>query len=281
MRASILILFLLLLGLSACAESDSEYQARWARWHGQRIEALKRPEGWLTLAGLWWLEDGEYPMGSAASNRIRFPKGPAHVGTLRVQGNAVEVEVLPGNGFPPGVGPMVEDAPYTWGTLKWFLIRRLGRVALRLKDSANPALLTFQDIPTYPVETRWRLRARFERYPVPLKFELPLGNGFKSMEECPGAVLFEIGGKSYRLDALTEHGRPQLCVIFGDKTNGQTTYGGGRMVYVEPPGPDGSVELDFNQTMVPPCCLTPHTSCNLPPAQNVLDIPIEAGEKLR
>ena len=64
-----------------------------------------------------------------------------------------------------------------------------------------------------------------------------------------------------------------------DRTNGRETFGGGRYLYVKPPGPDGLVVLDFNKAYNPPCAFTPYATCPLPPAQNRLPFRIEAGEK--
>ena len=37
--------------------------------------------------------------------------------------------------------------------------------------------------------------------------------------------------------------------------------------------------LDFNQLYNPPCAFTPFTTCPLPPKENVLRVPVRAGEK--
>jgi uncharacterized protein (DUF1684 family) len=38
------------------------------------------------------------------------------------------------------------------------------------------------------------------------------------------------------------------------------------------------VVLDFNKAYTPPCAFTPYATCPLPPSQNRLAVPIEAGE---
>ena len=53
--------------------------------HGsiRRLERLKGERGWLNLAGLHWLEEGENSFGSDPSNNIVFPeKAEAFCGTL-------------------------------------------------------------------------------------------------------------------------------------------------------------------------------------------------------
>jgi len=90
------------------------------------------------------------------------------------------------------------------------------------------------------------------------------------------------GGKSgktqpLRLDAVLEPGETQLFFIFRDPTAGKTTYGAGRFLYADPPA-QGTIILDFNKAYSPPCAFTPHATCPLPPANNRLPVPIEAGE---
>ena len=62
-----------------------------------------------------------------------------------------------------------------------------------------------------------------------------------------------------------EDGETELFLIFGDRTNGTTTYGAGRFLYAARPGPDGIAVVDFNKAYNPPCAFTPFATCPLPP----------------
>ena len=66
--------------------------------------------------------------------------------------------------------------------------------------------------------------------------------------------------------------------ILGDRTNGDTTYGAGRYLYADLEA-DDRIVVDFNKAYTPPCAFTPFATCPLPPPENRLGIPIEAGEK--
>ena len=96
--------------------------------------------------------------------------------------------------------------------------------------------------------------------------------------ECPGQLVFEIGGATYRLDAAYETDEHKdLFVIFRDATSRDRTYPAGR--YLHAPLPvDGVVDLDFNRAYNPPCAFTAFATCPIPPRQNWLRLPIEAGE---
>jgi uncharacterized protein (DUF1684 family) len=58
-------------------EAENHQQAIEA-WRAARHDRLKQPDGWLTLVGLEWLEDGETRIGSAADNDIQLSGGPAY-----------------------------------------------------------------------------------------------------------------------------------------------------------------------------------------------------------
>jgi hypothetical protein len=68
-------------------------------------------------------------------------------------------------------------------------------------------------------------------------------------------------------------------IIFGDATNGKTTYGAGRYIYIPKPDENGITYIDFNKAYNPPCVFTEFATCPLPPPQNKLPIEVTAGEK--
>jgi hypothetical protein len=92
-----------------------------------------------------------------------------------------------------------------------------------------------------------------------------------------GKLLFNINKQTYSLDVVEEE--TALFVIFGDLTNKKETYGAGRFMYIPAPDSSGRTVIDFNKAFNPPCVFTPYATCPLPPKQNILPIPITAGEK--
>jgi uncharacterized protein (DUF1684 family) len=98
-----------------------------------------------------------------------------------------------------------------------------------------------------------------------------------------GTVSFRIEGKTHDLDVFgpvdtTEHG-DFLWLPFYDTTNSTETYAGGRYLDLELTAGD-SLEVDFNYAYNPLCDYNPKRyNCTLPPAENTLSIPIQAGEK--
>jgi uncharacterized protein (DUF1684 family) len=66
---------------------------------------------------------------------------------------------------------------------------------------------------------------------------------------------------------------------FVDALAGKETYGAGR--YLEPRPLDGGMFLiDFNYAYNPYCAYNENWSCPIPPAENRLNVPIRAGEKI-
>lgn len=291
--ASIIFCILLIIGCESSPpvlKADPAYVSKIQEWHNQRINSLKKKTGWLTLAGLFWLKDGQNTFGSDASNDIVFPaKTPGVIGTITLKDSIATIDVANGipvvqDGKPVHSQMLKSDATsdptiLTLGSLTWYLIKRGEKFGVRLKDSEHPNLQAFTGVEMYPVDPRWRVKARLEPYHPPKSITIPTVLGTTLELPCPGALVFEIEGKTMRLEPVAEPGDDELWLIFADKTNGGETYGAGRFLYVDKPGDDGTTFIDFNKAYNPPCAFTEFATCPLPPAQNRLDVKVTAGEK--
>lgn len=265
---------------------DSDLEAERRQWHEKREARLKSEDGWLSLVGLYWLNEGPNRFGSAKDNELVFPpKAPAHLGTLTLHGKDIAVEVAPGvqmtkDGKPFAGGVSAEHEGKSdvlgWGTLHFYVIRRGDKFGIRLKDSEAEARKAFHGIPLFPVNPKWRINARFEPATQPRTMEVPNVLGTVESLPSPGSAAFSVDGKEYRLDPVAEG--DTLFFIFGDETNRNDTYGAGRFLYAEMPK-NGQVVLDFNRAINPPCAFSLYATCPLPPKQNKLALRIEAGEK--
>ena len=94
-----------------------------------------------------------------------------------------------------------------------------------------------------------------------------------------GVVRFAVDGESAQVTLFTSPDMHELFLPFRDRTSGSETYGAGRYLEVEPPGPDGAVVVDFNLAYNPYCAYNPEWSCPIPPGENWLAVPIRAGER--
>ncbi len=69
-----------------------------------------------------------------------------------------------------------------------------------------------------------------------------------------------------------------LFMPFRDATSGQETYASGRYIELKE-NTSGIYDLDFNRAYNPYCAYNSEFSCPVPPAENILKVPIRAGEK--
>lgn len=70
-----------------------------------------------------------------------------------------------------------------------------------------------------------------------------------------------------------------LFLPFTDATNGNGSYGGGRFIDLFIPEKGDEIVIDFNKAYNPYCAYSPNFSCPIPPAENRLDVAVEAGVK--
>jgi uncharacterized protein (DUF1684 family) len=262
------------------------HRAEVEAWREGRYDALRQDRSWLTLAGLSWLRPGPNKVGSAASNDVVLPAGPASAGTLELaDGVVVASGQFQHEGAPVDRLPLVDDHDgeadptlLDLGELQLIIIRRGDRLGVRTWNLASPARRDFDGIDHWPVDHAWRLEGRFEATPE-RRLLVPdvLGPGYE--EQSPGEVVFEREGAEHRLQALPGGADGSLWLVFGDATNGTETYAGGRFLYTEPPAADGRVVVDFNRAYNPPCVFSPHATCPLPWPANRLALRIEAGER--
>jgi uncharacterized protein (DUF1684 family) len=94
-----------------------------------------------------------------------------------------------------------------------------------------------------------------------------------------GRVHFSVEGQEVALTIFKEKIRGHYFVPFRDATSGTDTYEVGR--YLEPRAmPDGRVSFDLNMAYNPYCAYNSGWSCPIPPFENMLRVPIRAGETL-
>ncbi len=286
--------FTALLVTTGCGgeKTRPEYVAEIDQWHAERIESLRSDTGWLTLVGLHPLTEGVNSLGASADADVILATGaPYWLGALAVTEDEImfsvhpdaEVELLDGHNkgrlSSCTMATDKEGPPtrLTTGSMVFYVIDRDGKLFLRVKDRKSEALKSFQGIERYPVDVHWRLTARLEPGPATLKVPNVLGQ--QAASTSPGILVFEIDGQEYRLTPTGEQGE-SMFLVFGDETNGKTTYAGGRFLVIDPSAADGSVILDFNRTYNPPCVFTPFATCPLPALSNMLPVAIEAGEMM-
>jgi hypothetical protein len=244
------------------------------------------PLNWLSLVGLFWLEEGDNSFGAHETNKIvltalahkrsgvfRLEDGrvslvPEEDRELRVNGRFPDARLLRAD--RDGEPDLIET-----GSLAMRVIRRDERTLLRVWDKEAPSARRFAGLNYYPIKPEHRIVAEFVPYNPPRITQVRTVIGTAHDDEFVGQARFRWDGVECRLEA--QGAGEGLLFSFTDRTNGDTTYPGGR--FVKAPRPEGGqVTLDFNLASNWPCAYTSFATCPIPPAENRLAVRIEAGE---
>lgn len=288
MKRIIISFLALVLFLPSLGFAQNFDQAGFEIWKAKRLKSLLSETGWLNLAGLYWLKDGNNTIGGADGNDCQFPTehSEGKLGNIYLEKGKVYLKDVPANatitvkGVPFSGGLIFEEEKESpvlvHQSLRWFIIKRGEKYAIRLRDLESEFVKNFKGIEYFPFQSNLVLKAKF----VPTKgrkLKIVDVTGRVYEEESPGKVVFNVAGKEYALLATQEG--DQLFIVFGDTSNKHETYGGGRFLYVDMPKNGEEVIMDFNRSYNPPCTFTPYATCPLPIAENKLPIQILAGEK--
>jgi uncharacterized protein (DUF1684 family) len=268
------------------------HQSEIQKWQSDRLASLTKADGWLTLVGLFWLDEGENMFGSDSKSAVPLPQGkaPRLAGSLWLEKGRVRLAAHPGveitaDGKTVTTLDLKDDNNEAGPTILKLssllinVIKRGERIGVRVKDTESQTRREFKGLEYYPTDPKWRIEARFEPYQPPKTIPITNVLSMTDDETSPGALAFEVDGKTYRIDPILEKGETDWFVMIADETTGRETYGAGRYLYVTPPDASGKVVIDFNKAYSPPCAFTNFATCPLPPRQNHLPFRIEAGEK--
>lgn len=266
----------------------ADYLKKLDAWSAQRVADLKADDGWLNLVGLFWLDEGKNTFGSGSQNALVFPAGSIdeYAGYFERTGNTVRLVTnnagIQVDGKHAGntviFGDDVQNIPViSSGSLRWTVIKRADKIGIRVRDLKSPAPVAFNGIERFPPNTAWVIPAKLDTAANSAGVMITNKIGQTTRQTSPGKLVFKINKKQYTFDALDED--DHLLIVFGDLTNGKTTYPSGRFIEVKKPGANGLTTIDFNKAYNPPCAFTDFATCPLPPAQNKLPLAIPAGEK--
>lgn len=249
-------------------------------FHGRRELSVVQPRGSLALTNTQaidseqtiWGVPGRWAPLRAGESGLTVIAGVAD--DIRVDGVLVDGEaVVRGKDDPAPSAIVFSD------TVSGFVIKvEGGSYALRVFDAAAEAIEKFGGIDAFAYDPEWVVTAAWSENPAgtTMGFEHLKDDGQTRHEVIPGSITFSRDGVDYDLAAF-KSGRA-LQLVFADSTSGDTTYSVGRFLFVAP-NSDGTITLDFNRAILPPCAFSYAFNCPMPPKQNRFSVPIEAGEK--
>ena len=282
-RAAVGVLAVLLTSGTMAAQ---DYAAEIEAWRADREARLMADDGWLTVAGLFFLNEGDNSFGSSPLNDIVLRTGPAEAGVFTLRDETITVRAPAGATLSID-GQDVEAAqlwPYEGGRRPTIALGPLSlfghysgdRLAIRMRDRDSDIRRNFTGLRWYAVDESFRVAGRYIPHDEPHTMRLPNILGDVETFRTSGSVALTVDGEALRMTAVDSGGR--LWFIFRDLTSGGETYPAARFLYADAPGADGWTTVDFNQAYNPPCAFNPHTTCPLPPRENRLPVRIEAGE---
>ncbi len=267
-----------------------EYENQILQWQARKYEERVGENGWLSLAGLFWLNQGRNLVGSNPMCEVVLPEhAPTFLGIVERKGEVIRLQVA--EGVPVKVNGKLaqrailrsdqETSPsfITWNQIRLVLHEHADRYGIRIWDNQRRDQFTLPLLKWFPINKQFRFNALYTPYPTP-KASSQLDTFGDTVEDrLDGYVTFKFDGKTYKLD-VTEEKDHSLFIKFRDLTSSKETYPPSRYCYTEPVK-DGAVTLDFNYAYSPPCAFTEYATCIFAPQQNYLPFRVEAGEIYR
>ena len=260
---------------------------QWHQFRSARNAELAQEHGWLTLTSLQWLPEQPSPVeivpglwsaddtaaalsASAADSLILADTGVPVEGTITASLNDGESLSWVYFGGSNGRRILVE------------LARRGGRYAIRTRDAASAVFTDFDGVPTFDFRPDLVIEGRFEAYPQPVDVPIRTANpAVGDVHRTVGEVVLQLPGtqREYRLQVGSE-GPNRLALTFHDGTNNHSTAGWRKVAFDAPAPGTSAVTVDFNRAVNYPSAFTDFGTCPMPVGSNIIEEPLEAGEKI-
>ncbi|MDQ1555651.1 MAG: uncharacterized protein QOI02_653 [Actinomycetota bacterium] len=251
-----------------------------AVYHERRELSVVQPKGSLALVNTQWV-DSEQTIYGVPGVWAPLPAGQSGllVRAAASDGITVDGALVDGEATVRGKDdPQPSEISFGDTVTGFVIASEAGNYALRVWDANSEGIQEFGSIDIFPYNPEWVITAKFTEIEggKTVGFEHLKDDGATRDQVVPGEITFTKDGVDYDLAAF-KSGRA-LQLVYADATNGDSTYSVGRFLFVAP-NPDGSITLDFNRAILPPCAFSYNFNCPLPPKQNRFAVPIEAGEK--
>ncbi|AYF98954.1 DUF1684 domain-containing protein [Protaetiibacter intestinalis] len=265
---------------TAAPTAQQTPEEQFAFFHSRRELAVVQPQGSLALTTTQVI-DIEQTVWGVPGTWAPLPAGESGISLTATAADGIQVDgvLVEGTVTVRGKDSPEPSAVRFSDTVTGFVIAQEGGLyALRVFDAQSEAIQEFGGIDAFDYNPDWVVTADWSLNPegTVLGFEHLKDDGKTRDEVVPGRITFSRDGVDYDLAAF-KSGRA-LQLVFADATNDVSTYSVGRFLFVAP-NADGTITLDFNRAVLPPCAFSYAFNCPLPPKQNRFPFAIEAGEK--
>ena len=245
----------------------------------RRDLAAVMPQGPLALTNTQWVDMEQTIWGVPGTWAPRSDGGSGlEVSATPVDNIVVDGEVVDGVAVVAAKDDAEPSVVVFSDTVSGHVIAAEGSYALRVWDAESEGIQNFGGIDAFEYNPDWVITGSWKEIPggKSVGFEHLKDEGVARDEVVPGEITFDYDGETYSIAAF-KAGRA-LQLVFSDATSGVSSYSVGRFLFLAP-NPDGTITLDFNYAILPPCAFSYAFNCPLPPAQNRFPFAIDAGEK--
>jgi len=289
-RIVILVLTVLIVSCKTETKSTSIDEAYKKELDSFQMEKdQSRKSSYLKLTGLFKLNDSITTFGRDSTNtfQLSLEDLPPTIATIFQTDSTLLFQAANGVVVKTANDSAVKTMPLyldEYGSsvrlyherLNWQVITRSNLRFLRVWDDKNPAINAFPGFDWFDLNPDLIFNAQFTYFKQPKEEMVKAEVDGQRSTSFIGQVVFMYDGEMHNLDV----GANGFTMV-SDITTGETTYGGGRYMYLNLPKQDSILRLDFNKLYNPPCAFSEFTTCIYPPRQNHLPFEVLAGETIR
>ncbi|GCD46901.1 DUF1684 domain-containing protein [Streptomyces paromomycinus] len=264
--------------MSTTSSTGTQAERHWQTWHERRTAEIALPYGPLALTATHWLAafpdgrlDGVPGHWNADGDAVLLRAAAAD--GLTVDGLPLDGTVRLGTDGAPATARVTHDGR------RLPVLRRDGEWAVRIFDPESAARRAFGGIDVFPYDERWVRPGLFRPYGAARTVQVPNADGRERGLGLAGELAFTLDGDEHTLQVAVE-ADGTLWAVLADATSGTDSY---RFRFLRTPAPaaDGTVPVDLNRTLLPPCAFADHFVCPFPPPGNTLPFALRAGERNR
>ena len=254
-------------------------------WRTDREATLRQPHGWLSLIGyhaltsapqtipgvpgLWWTDGADAFVTTDATDGVTDPQTrDALVGTWRR---------TVGEGLSTLVAAFVPAGRDDEDRVVVELVRRTGRLHLRVRDPRAAARTGFTGVPTYADDPSWVLDVPVRWYDEPVPVTVGAAQrGLVHHVRLVGEIDIERHGAVHTLRLTAGHTPGSASVLFSDEAADLAPW---RVLSLEADPAASSLRIDLNRTINLPYAFSDFGTCPAPVEGNHLPFAVTAGER--
>lgn len=150
------------------------------------------------------------------------------------------------------------------------------------KSESSPLFNSDYKIQYFPPNIDFKVLAKINRLANNDTIKFMTSKGTTKVYLKFALLEFKLKGKIHKLPIykpFKQSEKNEILLCFNDKTNGISTYEGGRYIDISFKNAQ-RIEIDFNKAYNPFCFYNAKYICPIPPKENFIDEEIIAGEKI-